>query len=1530
MTANDIETSGKKIPTLSKDNYLQWRRSIKCELTLRELWECIEPDPASGLVGQTTLRKKEAKAQAFILIHIEERYQAMVEDMDSAKEIWTFLERLFKARSKDRAVDLWREFFTTKQQAMELAMEFVARVETRGRELRDACKQVVSDEMMTGIIVEGVLPAYHQVVEALRISKKLTVEALKEELTTADNRLDKVQRQDAELLAASAQPKPASDAEPRRETRECYYCGRKGHVRSECRKLKRDERAGQVSSSHTPATSKTDSQQRGEMMLLTAMCNVQQSNRMVNEDVVLFDTGATHHMVSSRKYFSDMQYPSVCTVICGGGEEHAVLGTGSVTLQTAFGPLGMTNVLFVPTLSTNVMSGLTALDRGFSWSGHGDTVQLTKNGRVCVMAKRLNGLLAVDGTLTVTQSQCYSVNATECDAALWHRRLAHPADGALNRTLKQYRKDVHIILDGSHSRDCDACLKAKQPRQSYPPSMSQASAPLELVHADIMMMNVTGITGCRYALVLMDDFSRFGAVAVLQYKHQVAAKTLEIIRAWQRQTGCKLKTFRSDNGTEFKGELDDVFVRTGVQRQFSVQYTPQQNGRVERLNRTLAEKMRALLFDSGLPEKFWECALLTANAVRNKTFSSVVRTAPEQLFTGKPVDLTHLRVFGCLAYAHVPKELRKKLSARSQPGVFVGYDDCSKAWRLAILRNGHWRTTLSHDVHFLEDKRGFAMLKQHLEGLSHTSFPPCTASAGTGVDHATQETTQEMPFARTVDNEVLGAADPATQPARQIDDETAVPVHDHAPADVEMRDRDSQEYGTDNLELSDAEDAPKNASEGAATEPTPAGPAQWHVNSAQDILEDNAQAHAGRPKRVRRARFDEYVDRFVENRSFPNRAGHAAAATGEPWLPDATGITSNTEADQAPAAADPQPEDLIDVLVPAIELPHSTRLRSLRDLAGQLHRLATLPHLGEFTRGCAHAPMDAHAQPSVQPKCSTAIYKTPKYHGDSEERTEANLNMVRQSYSKVKIPQLTSSTKDMTQLTDEPRTLTEVKQRPDWEQWKEAMCEEMSNLAEKQVYEEVELPIGKQAIPSKWVFKLKRQITGQIDKYRSRLVALGFRQKAGLDYDEIFAPTSSTTALRILLSWATQHDLEIEHLDVRAAFMNGELVEEVYMKCPPGFETPGKVWRLKRAINGLKQAALAWYAKMTTSLKQQGFKVSDTDPCLYTKTKDGRRLFIIVHVDDLLVIGTKSDVEDAKRTIKALFDVKDMGAAQVFIGLEIRRDRENKALWLGQTAYIAATLQTYGMGTANSRVAPLDAGTRLDATGIQYEDATRYRALVGTLLYMSTKTRPDIAHAVGMLSRYMNAPTKQHWDASKQVLRYLKGTQDLGLVYQQSVSGPAYGYSDADYAGDVADRKSTSAHVFMFGGAAVSWLSKLQSTVATSTCEAEFVAGAAAVKESLYISKLFVDITGTWKPLQVLCDNQSALQVLKTPEIEAQTRLKHVDIAYKFARNRVTRGDVQVGYIPTKDMVADALTKQLPGPGHTSHRNNMGIDKLPV
>jgi hypothetical protein len=321
---------------------------------------------------------------------------------------------------------------------------------------------------------------------------------------------------------------------------------------------------------------------------------------------------------------------------------------------------------------------------------------------------------------------------------------------------------------------------------------------------------------------------------------------------------------------------------------------------------------------------------------------------------------------------------------------------------------------------------------------------------------------------------------------------------------------------------------------------------------------------------------------------------------------------------------------------------------------------------------------------------------------------------------------------------------------------------------------------------------------------------------------------------------------------------------------------------------------------------------------------------MVVHVGDCLIAAAAPAMQLAKDIIRSLYEMKDLGPAHCFLGLEIVRDRANRRLWLGQTGFIQAALETFSLTDCNPRIAPMDAGTQLTQDGTPLGPEVPYRALIGTLLYLSTKTKPDIAHAVGMLARFAQHPTMQHWAAAKGVLRYLKGTQSLGLLYDDPKCVFPHGFSDADYGGDRDCKKSTSGYVFLLGGAAVAWLSKRQGPVATSTCEAEFIAGAATVKEALFLSKLFADIRKVWRAVNIRLDNQSALVILRNTAAGAQNKMKHVDIAFHFARHRVMVKDVTVSYVPTADMVADCLTKQLPGPGHSKHRDSMGLARMPT
>jgi hypothetical protein len=309
--------------------------------------------------------------------------------------------------------------------------------------------------------------------------------------------------------------------------------------------------------------------------------------------------------------------------------------------------------------------------------------------------------------------------------------------------------------------------------------------------------------------------------------------------------------------------------------------------------------------------------------------------------------------------------------------------------------------------------------------------------------------------------------------------------------------------------------------------------------------------------------------------------------------------------------------------------------------------------------------------------------------------------------------------------------VAEVSRRPDKELWDASMIEELTALDEKNVYEWAELPLGRKALPSRWVFKIKRTQTGAIEKYKSRVVTKGFHQKEGVDYTEVFAPGSSQVTLRMLLSIAAKQDLEVHQLDVKTAFLNGDLAEEVYLTPPPGVKGPqGKVWRLRKALYGLKQAAQAWHAKLQSSLSTVGFMVSLADPCLYIVSFDGKRVYLLVHVDDVLIVGHAPGVVHVKKEFSKLFDVRDLGDAAVFLGLQIVRDRAQGKLWLGQSKYIADVLQTYNMQDSVPRISPLDANQQFSADGDVLADSVQYSGGVGSLLYLAVCTRPDISHAV--------------------------------------------------------------------------------------------------------------------------------------------------------------------------------------------------------
>jgi Reverse transcriptase (RNA-dependent DNA polymerase) len=304
-------------------------------------------------------------------------------------------------------------------------------------------------------------------------------------------------------------------------------------------------------------------------------------------------------------------------------------------------------------------------------------------------------------------------------------------------------------------------------------------------------------------------------------------------------------------------------------------------------------------------------------------------------------------------------------------------------------------------------------------------------------------------------------------------------------------------------------------------------------------------------------------------------------------------------------------------------------------------------------------------------------------------------------------------------------------------------------------------------------------------------------------------------------------------------------------------------------------------------------------------------VYLLVYVDDILMVSKESSaVEDVKRTIRDVFDIRELGQADKFLGMKILRDREQGVLKLSQEHMVTELIKQYGTASARVKSVPLPTHTKLTKEGTLV-DKTKvpYMELVGSLLYLAVCTRPDIAQAVGALSKYMSTPTEEHWRAAQGVVQYLAGTTTLGITYTKG-GGSLLGYCDADYAGDVDSRRSTTGYIFTLSGGAISWSSRLQPTVAASTAEAEYMAAAYAVKEALWLRVLATDLDLQVGGSMILrCDNKAALTLLTEPIVSART--KHIDILHHFARERAARGEVTFEYCPSEEQVADILTKPL-------------------
>lgn len=501
-----------------------------------------------------------------------------------------------------------------------------------------------------------------------------------------------------------------------------------------------------------------------------------------------------------------------------------------------------------------------------------------------------------------------------------------------------------------------------------------------------------------------------------------------------------------------------------------------------------------------------------------------------------------------------------------------------------------------------------------------------------------------------------------------------------------------------------------------------------------------------------------------------------------------------------------------------------------------------------------------------------------------------------------------------------PEDFSQAMCSPQVSKWREAMKEEMVSLEENKTWTLVSLPKNKHAIDCKWVYRIKTDAKGNVTRYKARLVAKGYAQKEGIDYKETFAPVVRYDSIRLLLGNAAHEDMEIAQFDVKAAFLYGELDEEIYMTQPTGFEDkkrPDAVCKLEKSLYGLKQAPRCWNFKFLQFLKIFDFQQTNGDKCVFVGEVLNSRVFLALYVDDGLIISkSQAAIDTIVNRLKQHFQVT-LDDATEFIGIEIKRNRERKTITLKQSGYIRNVLKRFNMTEANTSSIPADPSVRLSKEQCpklkeEIEECSRipFREAVGSLLFVATVTRPDILYAVNQASQFLTNWGQEHWTALKKIMRYLKKTVEYGITFSKSNGNcKVIGYTDADYAGNVDTRKSTSGYIFLYNKSPITWSSQQQRVVALSTTEAEYIALALGTQEALWLRSVLSDLNDTDEAIEINVDNQSAIKIANNPEYHKRT--KHIDVRYHFVRDVCSDGVIRIKYIETKLQLADILTKPL-------------------
>ena len=1173
--------------------------------------------------------------------------------------------------------------------------------------------------------------------------------------------------------------------------------------------------------------------------------------------------------------------------------------------------------------------------------------------------------------------------------------------------------------------DCESCQIAKMAAKPFAPKPEHAKAtrPREIFHADLMGPIKDGtFSDAFYVLNIVDDFSNHAFVRLLHSKDEAAA---EII-AWEKRMFSRHKehpaAFYTDRGGEFMaGDLIDHWTAVGTTVQLTLPYTPQQNGKGERMNRTLQNIAASWMVDAGSPHKLWGEAICHAAYVHNLTCMHNGKQ-PNQLYYGldKPQSIKHLRVWGCTAAVSIPPPKRAgKFEPRAELAIFVGCD-WNGTWRFIRANDdepGHVHVILSRTAHFFESR--FDQMKTLMRSLiesgeeeEHSNVEYFSRVAEEGelrlyrVMHEAEEKAKQTaqrpaaaprspsPSGSIEDEEKSESPEPQLTRGRRVKGAAPTRRSPRVPAPAEHKlgmvgPRDlGLGLGCESIDsvadqIVKLEDDAADIIFGAAAAPrrrpeTAAERTARELNRIQ--VRENASINfplqPDRPDCNAKGSIEVPSRRCVANTRKGEQCGARTKFGALCWNHLRSQIGVRIQPSHIPGAGLG--------LIAARDLPKNT---PIGPYCGDESRDPDETHGGsKYVFALSRARTIDAARTDTNPTrmindskgygarnvnfivdrirgtvrvaTSKAVKKGDELiidYGDKywkrvedierEKRQAARkhravADSVAIAAAAGKVHYLAQSSSPAAAEFFDPTTFEEAETSPDREKWRAAMRAEQNSLQEMKAIRPATLAERQshpQTIGSKWVFKTKRDANNVVTRFKCRLVAQGYTQRAGRDYDETYAPVISYPSVRVLLAIAVQFDLDIGIYDVETAFLHAPLDRVQFIRAPKGFDgvPEGTLLVCERALYGLHQSGRLWNQMFVKHLEQAGFKSCSQDSCVFVhRTSQGRAVYAGIFVDDMIMMHDRRDqsfVDSIKQKLAASIKIKELPSSNRLLGMVIERDRAASQLHLHQGPYVKRIVQQFGFTGCKTELTP--ESTAKSAIESQAESSVSsppaapsgdsvptaltmetLRAAIGSLSYAATSVHPELAHSVNMAAREQSAPTTLTLQRVNRMFRYLAGEPARGLLFTRNPSSIGLGFhafSDADWGGSSSDGKSTSGDLGVMAGAAVYWSCKKQTTVAQSSTEAEYIAANESARNVTamrqFLSELLIPSP---VPTVLLIDNQTAIRMAL--DDNRAPRRKHINVKHHYIRDKMSEAEIKLEWIHTSNQLADLLTKPLP------------------